>query len=314
VFNGLTALGSSSIFSTARDMAAWLINFDSAKIGGRFVLDRMHSRVPLNDGGTNEYAYGLSHGEYRGQETWGHSGSWAGFRSHLLHFPNQGFGVVILSNLGSFDPGSRAYRIADIFLADVLDAEGADGPGATNRPGVPVAGTLLDEYEGTYRLGPGWYVQIHRRGSSLQIQATGESTFPMTSVSETEFWVQAYGASIHFLRDDLDRVNRIAYRQYVAPRVSSFDASDLRLDDYVGEYVSEELDTAYTISMENGSLVAHHFRHGRIPLAAVYLDEFTSPSWFFSPVTFVRDGDGRVSEFLVGRGRARNLRFRKASD
>ncbi len=123
VMNGLTALGSSSLFSTVDDLGKWVTNFDAAVVGGPAVIERMRTRGVLNNGDTISYAYGLNIGEYRGQPTASHDGSWAGFSTTLLHFPEQRLGIVVLGNSSSFNPSRSAYQIADMYLADVLTVE-----------------------------------------------------------------------------------------------------------------------------------------------------------------------------------------------
>jgi hypothetical protein len=277
----------------------------------------MRTRGILNDGTVIAYAYGISIGEYGGLATWSHSGSWAGFRSHLVFFPGEDFGVVILSNLGSFDPGTRAYEIADIYLGDVLEAP-LDSNTATGDRTESVHFTVpepvLDSYAGTYRLGPGWYVTLRRADEGLRVQATNEGEYSTRAVSETEFRVDAFGASIHFIRNADGVVDEIRYRDIRAPRMETVDPTTIDFSDYAGIYASEELSAQYTVVVSEGGLVAQHYRHGSIPLTLAYGDEFTSATWYFSPVTFVRNSDGEINSLLVGRGRARNLRFTKAGD
>ena len=89
--NNTTALGSSSLYSTVEDLAKWILNFDDTRIGEQTVIEQMHQRGVLNNGEQIDYAFGLNIGEYRGLKTVGHSGSWRGFRSHLIRFPDQKF-------------------------------------------------------------------------------------------------------------------------------------------------------------------------------------------------------------------------------
>ncbi|HEX4932967.1 MAG TPA: serine hydrolase domain-containing protein, partial [Gemmatimonadaceae bacterium] len=98
VTNNLTALGSSSMMSTVEDLARWVLNFESMQVGGAQAMALTRTRGVLNDGSTIPYAFGLSHGEYRGAATIGHTGSWAGFATYVVHFPQQRFGVVVLAN------------------------------------------------------------------------------------------------------------------------------------------------------------------------------------------------------------------------
>ncbi len=306
--NGLTAMGSSSLFTTIDDLVKWAANFDMQAVGGPAVIARMHERGVLNDGERIAYAYGLNIGEYRGLTTASHGGSWASFRTHFLRFPEQRFTVMVLSNLGSFNPSSRCYNIAELYLGDLMEPEETVAS-AAERPAVAVDGAVLDEYVGTYRLGPGWLVTITREGDSLMTQATAEPRFSMKAVSQTEFWVDDYGAGIDFQRDSTGAVASFAYRGMEAPRVELFQPTVAQLSAFVGDYYSEELDTTYRLTLKSDSLIALHRRHGEIGLIPTVQDEFRGDSWLLSPVSFVRDARGNVSAMLVGAGRARNLRF-----
>ena len=131
--NNTTALGSSSLYSTVEDLAKWILNFDNTQIGEQTVIEQMHQRGVLNNGEQISYAFGLNIGEYRGLKTVGHSGSWRGFRSHLMRFPDQKFGVVILCNLDTFNPLRLAEKVADLYLADALAPEETSEPEKSSR-------------------------------------------------------------------------------------------------------------------------------------------------------------------------------------
>jgi CubicO group peptidase (beta-lactamase class C family) len=307
--NGLTALGSSSLFSTVEDLAKWLANFDEPTVGGTGVVGRMLERGVVSDGERIAYAYGVIIGEYRGARTIGHSGSWAGFRTQLIHFPEHCFGVVVLSNLATFNPARKAYAVADIYLGKELAPTEASAP---DGPTTPPSRDVLDRYVGSYRLGAGWVVTITREGDTLMTQATAEDKFPMTPRAETEFHVDAYGASIHFRPAADGSVDTIRYRGIVAPRVEPYEPERTELYAYVGEYRSEELSTTYTITLEEDRLVARHRRHGVISLIPVLRDEFRGGTWFLRGVEFDRDTTGEVVGLRVTNGRSRNLRFIRA--
>ncbi len=149
VANNLMALGSSSLYSTVEDLAKWVMNFDDPKVGGSAVLEMTRTRGRLNDGSTIPYAFGISHGDYRGLPTASHSGSWASFATFLLHFPRQRFGVIVLANSGSINAGRAAFNVADIYLANTL---GPASPAAANplagAATIEVSPALLDRYTG----------------------------------------------------------------------------------------------------------------------------------------------------------------------
>ena len=81
VVSQLAAQGSSSLFISAEDMGRWLLNFQTARVGGSAALELMQQPETLNNGEKRGYAFGLVLGKHRGMTTLSHGGSWAGYRS-----------------------------------------------------------------------------------------------------------------------------------------------------------------------------------------------------------------------------------------
>ena len=310
--NNLTALGSSSLFSSVDDLAKWVLNFDNPVVGGQAAMAMTRTRGKLNSDSTIPYAFGISHGEYRGQPTVAHSGGWASFGTYLVHFPNQKFGVIVLGNSPVANPSRAAFEIADIYLEKELAPRAASPTPETGRT-VEVSTDVLRNYVGVYKLGPGWYVRIRQDGRTLRAQASGENEFAMSARSDSVFWVDAYGATISFRRDDTGRVTHFMYRDRRAPRMDDTRATrPAGTADFVGSYVSDELQTTYEVVQRNDSLVLRHRRHGTIPLTPGWEGDFTTPLWFLRSVEFQRDDRGMVTGFVVNVDeRSRNIRFVK---
>jgi CubicO group peptidase (beta-lactamase class C family) len=312
VANNLTALGSSSLYTTVEDLAKWALNYEDARVGGRAAIELTHERGILNDGDTIGYAFGQGVGEYRGLRTVAHGGSWAGFRTYLLRLPEQRAAVIVLSNLAGFPTTFMARSVADVYLADQMSGSPSRlGRRPIEREEVAVDAEILEDHVGTYRLGRGWLLTITREGNRLMAQATAEDKFGMTALSDSTFWVYAYGAAVVFRRDSEGEVSQIAYRGIQAPRVEPLALSPEQLGEYAGVYFSEELETSYTVVIEDAQLVARHWRNEDVPLYPTAKDEFRGPVWWLRLVTFDRDSDGRVVGVRVTNGRVRNLRFEK---
>lgn len=304
--NNLMALGSSSLFTTAEDLARWLANFDDAEVGGAKAMARMRTTVPLNDGSPNTYAFGVGIGTYRSQPTIAHSGGWASFSTYVVHFPAQKTGIVVLSNGAMSAPGA-ANRIADIYLEAVL------GPRPTPpvRTAARVTRATLDLYEGLYRLGPGWYTRITRKGGALETQATREEAFPMTALSDSTFWVEGYSADMLFRRSRASGMEMV-YRGRERPRVQETTRpSREQLQQLVGTYFSEELEATYQVELQGGNLVMRHRRHGVIPLTWINGDDFRGETWFMRSIEFQRDRERVTGLSVTIDERSRNIRFNK---
>jgi CubicO group peptidase (beta-lactamase class C family) len=152
--NGLTALGSSSLHTTIDDLALWVANLADGAVGGPEVLAMMRQRGVLSDGSPTDYGFGLTLGRYRGVPFERHGGAWAGFRTMLIHFPEQRLGVIVLGNLASFRAQDRALEVAEIFLGDATTEPPAAPPAARTeetRAAVEPRPDALAQYAGLYR-------------------------------------------------------------------------------------------------------------------------------------------------------------------
>ena len=94
----------------------------------------------------------------------------------------------------------------------------------------------------------------------------------------------------------------------IKEKESTFESKDL--ESYTGTYFSREAETFYHLTVEEGQLVAHHFRHEDIPLKPVGKDHFEGDSWFFDKVDFIVE-QGTVTGFRVSSNRTRNVLFEK---
>ena len=91
----LTALASSSLHTSIDDFILWMRNYETAEVGGEALVETMRRRGILTGGDTISYAHGLSVGAYRGLPTFGHGGSWVGFRTNFTRFPEQNLSIAV---------------------------------------------------------------------------------------------------------------------------------------------------------------------------------------------------------------------------
>lgn len=75
----------------------------------------------LNDGSQVAYGFGWENMRYKGVRYMVHPGGWAGFKSFILRFPDQGFSAIALSNHSEFDLVNLPLAIARIYLADRIE-------------------------------------------------------------------------------------------------------------------------------------------------------------------------------------------------
>jgi hypothetical protein len=303
-------VGATSLFTTAEDLARWVINFEDKKLGGADVIKQMQQKGVLNSGKELCYAFGLSIGPYRGLNTVGHAGGDAAYRSFAFWFPEQRFGVVVLSNFGSLNPPQIAQRIADIYLADKLAPE---PPKPAERTAVKVDPAIFDAYAGRYLLDGRTLITITKEDNKLMGQAAGQSKSELIPLSANTFFVKDGNSEVMFERDEKGNVVRLAMKSATqsqpAKRLNSAPATAEQLTQFAGDYHSPELGTTYMLVVKDGKLVVQHRRHDDIQLTELDGDLFSGNRWFFQTVQFTRDSEKRITGFRLTSGRARNVRF-----
>lgn len=219
-------VGSGGLYTSVEDLFLWDQNFTHHKVGGRDVMDIMHTQGVLNNGEKLEYAFGLNITEYRGLDIVEHGGSLGGYRAEFLRFPEPRFSVIILSNLSSVVPSRLARQVADLYLVEDFKEE-------KPKP-----------------------------------------------------------------------------KRRIVERPATFDMPEKMLQEYPGEFHSEEVQTDFQILDEDGKLHLRRNLGPNLPMQAMGEDLFKVQGW---TIRFIRDAENQISGFRLSSGRVRNLLFEKES-
>jgi hypothetical protein len=254
-------------------------------------------------------------GEHKGLKTVSHSGGDAGYRSHVIRFPEQKFAVVVLSNLSSFNPSRMARQVADIYLSDAIKKKQAKAEKVEQKEFEPDT-SWYEVFAGKYYFEPGFTLTILEEKDQLlaQERENGPKT-KLTPVSDTEFTVRNETGKLIFNLNNIGDVKSLSY--VVGDNVmtgekfvpANLDAQ--QLEEFAGKFMCVELSTSYTFFVQEGKLVAQHQRHSDIALNPTKKDMFLGNTWFFRQVRFTRNTENRISGFRLSGGRVRNLLFEK---
>jgi CubicO group peptidase (beta-lactamase class C family) len=307
---GLTALGSSSLFTNVDDLCKWVLHFETRVTAKDPVYLRMLETVPLNNGDKNSYAFGLGLGEMSGLRTVSHTGGWAGYRTVILNFPDEKLSIILLGNDASFNSYGTAGEVAKAVLGSKLKStNNTIADKIKDQPTVPLNPEIARKQEGTYRLGDNWFVTLTLENGVLMTQANGEPKFPTTPKSDSTIWIVAYNASATFVKSKDGVINTLKYRGFTAPRIVPLKIDQSLLGHYAGTYYSEEFETIYKIDYSNNKLMLHHMRLGDFELSPdiVLAGAFTCG---MGRMEFLTE-NGKVTGFKLSRGRVKNLKFIK---
>lgn len=308
------AMGAGGIYTTARDLARWMA---TVHLGDAFPARyaQMTERAVLTTGDTTSYGLGLFLSEFEGVPTVHHGGADNAHRSAFVVFPTLDAGVLVLTNSAT-NTDAIAYRTAQAFFPEAFsDDADSDEPVAEAADFDPADfdDALFDGYAGRYSLdeAPAFVLEFRRDGDGgYETQATGQAALEIVPRSDSSFVLTAVEAAVTFHRGPDGRVRSATLHQngdHPATRIEE-PTEALDLAAYEGRYFSDELETFYTVVVEDGDLVSRHLRTGDVTLSHVSGDTFTGSG---PTLEFERDADGEVTAFVVDFGRTRGIRFER---
>ncbi len=341
--SGFEQTGDGSVYTTVEDLLKWDRNFYEPKVGGPSLIEQLQITGVLNSGEKITYARGLVVETYRGLKKVSHGGSWAGYRAQLLRFPEKKFSVICLCNLGATNPSSLAQKVADVYLAADYAPEAAKAgvaPSALSPAAAATAVTLSEDeikHIGLYR-NPvsGAYRRVVLQDNKLWIDSLLGPRRELQPLASDRFRVLGAPANteVTFIAPQGQFALRLAREDSPAENFLAVEAASptaAQLAEFAGTFYSEELDTTYRFSVEEGKLTLR--QKGRSPRAIIP----TTRDTFFGPGsgTFefqrsapspanpslpgassnpgssssVGNPQGKVTGFLVQAGRIRNVSF-----
>lgn len=309
------AVGAGGIYTTVEDLQRWVDNFSNPKVGTREIFDEMMTSYVLTDGKETGYGYGLSVDEQKGLKRVQHGGADVAHRSMLAYYPEINAGVTAQSNHAAFGAGGIAFTLAEAFFADAMKEE-EKPEGAAFDP-ADFDPEDFDAFVGRYALdaAPNFILTFTREGAKLYTQATGQARLEIVPTSDTSFSITGVEASVAFHRDADGKVTGLTLRQNGENHATRLDDEAAapwkptaeELADFEGRFFSEEIETFYTLAVEDGTLVARQRRMDDGKLTpGEKPDTFSTGILTFA---FERDRNGQVIGFYVANGRTRDVRF-----
>ncbi|ANM32248.1 hypothetical protein ABI59_13365 [Acidobacteria bacterium Mor1] len=313
--------GDGQVYTTVEDLARWDRAFYDGGVGAEGFADSLLEQGVLNDGAKINYAFGLSHGNYRGLDVLEHNGAWGGFRADMLRFPGEQTSVFTLCNYGEIDATRIGRQVADLFLDDRFEEPEQDSEEAGEETALPPAVELtaqqIDDVSGRYfnpasgnirdiAVVDGNLSYVRRGGRTTELRAVAPREFRMVGLS-VEVVVRFEPGQGPATRMRVDVAGNDPF-MHEAVEPASYSAADLAR--FAGRYFSDELDVAYVLSVEEGQLYLQ-IPGDRDRLSAGFADYFTGTDDPSVALEFQRSGD-EVRGFVVNAGRVRGVVFRRA--
>ncbi|MEM1264336.1 MAG: serine hydrolase domain-containing protein [Pseudomonadota bacterium] len=308
--------GYTNVYSTTRDLAKWVANFQSRSVGSAESLQAMLSATSLPSGRPIEHRMGLYVTPYRGYQQIQHTGSDRGYTSYLGWFPELNLTIVILANVEGIDVFGSAYAIADQFIAeDATPPPAVLSETQTQPPYFEISHADLGQFTGQYwndavgavrRIelldGRLYYVRSDTNRSPLG--PIGPASFKMLDIEDD--------VTITFDVDQMtfeDQADAITFERIINTPLSS-----ATLGQYRGLYVSDEVSAVYRVSACDGELVVSTAARDLLRFSRLNGDTFYSNGWFLRSIRFERNDDSQVTGFLGGNVGIQGVRFIKVTN
>lgn len=191
-------VGSTGLYTTVEDLAKWSDNFYHPKAGDTTLIRKFNKPATLDNGKPAllskelfvQHAKGQFFRNYRGVNTYIHTGGDAAFKAFFGRFPEKELSIIALSNDGSFVAYPMGMQIAEFYLKDELLPEQPteDIPKSTEDDFDMATSKELTGYVGKYystELLTGYelilkdnkLVMTHIRLKDMVLTQTGESKF-----------------------------------------------------------------------------------------------------------------------------------------
>ena len=293
--------GAADVYSSIEDLVKWINNYRTSTIGGEEVNNLFFESFKLKDGTDSEYGLGIRIDLYNGLRRYKHTGSHESFYTQLSYYPDHDLGIIIIENFASND-GTPEIKIAELFLKEHMVPQKE-----ISYKEVEINKELLKKYEGLYMISSN-IASVNLEIIDNKLTLNGRTK--LIPISQTTFQIEGENENIQF------EILANGHPQFTFSDLPGFmlfvkvevvDPSIGTLENYIGDYWSEELETMYHVELTNKNLKLNHRWLGDIELEPISEDLFRSSRGFY--VKFNRNKAGEISNFSISKGRTLNVVF-----
>jgi hypothetical protein len=149
----------------------------------------------------------------------------------------------------------------------------------------------------------------------LKLTTEGQPEAEMIPRSQTLFAYERAEATIEFKMNPQGKVTGAVHIQngeeHELERLAPYQPSQEVLESYAGKYLCDELETFYTLEMQDSTLMLLIRNVKEIKLSCIKEDVYKGDVFFIGELAFERDEAGRLTGFTVSNGRTRGIQFNK---
>ncbi len=313
--NNLTAIGSSSLYTTMDDFIKWSINMQNPTAGSKNIINRMmQDTVIIRE--KVSYGIGIGLAINNGINVVFDRGGWVSFLASSIYCPDDKLSIITFSNDKDFIPEPFVREIAKIYLKDKFIETPEENK--------------IDEETKEKKFTPnqlsGWYysrdlgrfIEVKPNNDSLIIRPvwlddaltygnTSGNTYKTPNQSDIQM-------TFSDLKDGYaQKLTTIQNFETVWERKEKPNWPNVKLEDYTGTFYCEELTLTYKLTVIEGKLTVTQERAGNFSLTPYKKEQFLdlehAPQ--IREVDFIRDSKNKIIGCKMSGIQIRNLHFKK---
>lgn len=308
------APGASAVFSTAEDMARWMLNFHVMQIGSENVMARMNSAGTLDSGksidiGPGNFFYS-SEGGYRSIY---HHGMWPMFNSALYRYPESKLGICMLANSDHVNFWQLANDIPALFGVERVPESEYSRKLKEDR--LALGQEQIEHIQGKYwHKESGQIVTIKAEEGQIAYMRSDYDGNPLSLLENNKFRMLGTHSEtvidFDINNEHYDLIQNEKTVRFYKLRKSTHTISELA--QFEGAYYNQKLAVQYGIKVVSGALIAQHPRSDEVRFDLnPGEDIFISDEGHFRFVRFVRDAAGEIKGFYLDQWTNKNIWFER---
>ena len=307
-------IGASNVYSTAPDLMIWMQQLSNPDEKWASSIKFLLTTQTLNSGEDNYYARGFIVDEYKGNRRIYHNGGIPGNLSFETHFPDDDLSVVVLTNYLDAKAQKRVEMLLSLYLKDKSKKRKKLKKIEPVSLDIESARDYCADYWNTNK---NYSRSVYLENDTLWYSRTNGSKSPLIQVKDSCFILGGIESTVQVQFKEQNGLISMCVKDEDKPAevFNSYDNSPLsesELNKYCGTFYSPELETSYTITLDNQQLSGYHKIFGSFEIEVLKMDIL---NWSgFAIARYKKDELGQVTGFYVSIDRVKNVWFEKENE
>ncbi len=298
--------GAGSMASTVEDVLKWIAVLNGTNSELKSLSKFLIHCEKLENGEKAKYARGVMVDKYKGFQTISHSGFGWGGQSQLITVPEKNIGIIIMTNLESINPTPISYQILDVFINEKTIEKSNTKKLYQNEN----FNTFIGQYK---EMNSAMKMEIFVENDTLKAKGSqAKKGIGLLAFEKSKFHrMNNENVTYDFTKNkNHDLIISFGGTPFYFKKAQFVKPETVKINEFVGTYYSEELNTTYTFYEKDNKLFLAYKNNENIALSTIEIDEFGNNAR--TSYQFKRNQNNQiVSMELSSEGTVKNINFIK---